>query len=397
MKAEQFRIDTYPPPDRRLRLGFVGGGRGGQVGAWHAAGARLSNRWDIVAGALSTDPAKARLSGRDWFLAEDRIYDDYHAMAEREAARADPVDAVAICTPNHTHYEIARTFLQAGINVICDKPLTTSLEDAQALVALQKDTGLVFGVTYAFAFHAMVRQARHMILEGRIGRIRQVHVEYFQEWSCLEKKPDSGEVSWRQDPTRVGKASAISDIGTHAFHLAGYVTGEEIVALKADLYVCGPERGLEDTAFINVRLAGGAPGTLLVTQVAPGNYCALRIRVYGDRGGIEWDQEKPEYLRVSYLGQPDEMIVRGKEGAMLPSIEKMSTLPSGHGEALSNAWANLYTEFAVAIEARAAERSLPEGMLEFPTAQDGARGVRFIHAAVESHENGGAWTPCGPA
>jgi len=394
MEAEQFGMGAYPGPARRLRLGFVGGGRGGQVGAWHAAGARLSNRWDIVAGALSADPARARASGRDWFLAQDRIYDDYRTMAEREAARPDPIDAVAVCTPNHTHSAIAEAFLKAGINVICDKPLTTSLKDAEALLALQEETKLVFGVTYAFAFHAMVRQARHMILGGRIGRIRQVHVEYFQEWSCLEERSASGEIPWRQDPARVGKASAISDIGTHAFHLASYVTGDAIVELKADLHVCGPERGLEDTAFINVRFAGGAPGTLLVTQVAPGNYCALRLRVYGDQGGIEWDQEKPEYLRVSYLGRPDEVIVRGKQGAMLPAAARMSTLPSGHGEALSNAWANLYTEFAVAIEAKAAGRSLPEGMLEFPTVRDGARGVRFIEAAVESHEKGGAWTPC---
>ncbi|MDT3378440.1 Gfo/Idh/MocA family oxidoreductase [Labrys neptuniae] len=394
MTARQSRMEAYPRADRRLRLGFVGGGRGGQVGAWHAAGARLSNRWDIVAGALSADPATARASGRDWFLADDRIYDDYRTMAQHEAARPDGIDAVSICTPNHTHYDIARAFLEAGVNVICDKPLTTSLDEAKALMTLERDTGLVFGVTYAFAFHAMVRQARHMILAGRIGRVRQVHVEYFQEWSCLEEKPAGGELPWRQDPARVGRASAISDIGTHAFHLASYVTAEPIVELRADLHVCGPARGLEDTAFINIRLAGGAPGTLLVTQVAPGNYCALRLRVYGERGGIEWDQEKPEYLRVSSLGQPDEVIVRGKEGAMLPGVGKMSTLPSGHGEALSNAWANLYTEFAVAIEARAAKRSLPAGMLEFPTVQDGARGVGFIHAAVESHEKGGVWTPC---
>ena len=384
----------YPKVTRRLRLGFVGGGRGGQVGAWHAAGARLSNRWDIVAGSLSSDPANAQASGADWFLDPNRTYTDYADMARREAARADGIDAVAICTPNHTHYDIASAFLKAGIDVICDKPLTTTIEDAQALLALQGKTGLVVGVTYAFAFHAMVRQARHMVLSGQIGTVRQVHVEYMQEWSCLELPAPSKSAAWRQDTRKVGRASAVSDIGTHAFHLATYVTGQPITELKASLHVCGPQRALEDTAFMNIRLANGAPGTILVTQVAPGNYCALRIRVFGDKGGIEWDQERPEHLRVSFLNEPDQMIVRGKRGAMLPSVERMSHLPSGHGEALSNAWANLYTEFAVAIAARRGGDTLPDGLVEFPTALDGARGVKFIHAVVDSHDSGGAWTSC---
>ena len=384
----------YPKATRRLRLGFIGGGRGGQVGAWHAAGARLSNRWDIVAGALSSDPANARASGADWFLDPGRTYADYVDMARREAARADGIDAVAICTPNHTHHDIASVFLGAGIDVICDKPLTTTIEDAKALVALQRKSGLVVGVTYAFAFHAMVRQARHMVLSGQIGTIRQVHVEYMQEWSCLESQAPSMTIPWRQDTRKVGRASAVSDIGTHAFHLATYVTGQPIMELKASLHVCGPPRSLEDTAFMNIRLANGAPGTIVLTQAAPGNYCALRIRVFGDKGGIEWDQERPEYLRVSFLNQPDHVIVRGKQGAMLPSVERMSHLPSGHGEALSNAWANLYTEFAVAIAARRAGETLPDGLVEFPTALDGARGVKFVHAAVDSHESGGVWTPC---
>ena len=385
---------AYPKPTRRLRLGFVGGGRGGQVGAWHSAGARLSDHWDIVAGALSSDPANARASAADWFLDPERSYTDYAQMAKLEAERADGIDAVAICTPNHTHHDIVAAFLKAGIDVICDKPLTTTIEDAQALIALQAQTGLVVGVTYAFAFHAMVRQARNMILSGRIGTVRQVHVEYMQEWSCLEPEPASKSSAWRQDASKVGRASAVSDIGTHAFHLAHYVTAQPITELSASFHVCGPARELEDTAFMHIRLANGAPGTLMVSQVAPGNYCALRIRVYGDLGGIEWDQEKPEYLRLSLLGQADQVIVRGKKGAMLPSVERMSHLPSGHGEALSNAWANIYTEFAVAIAARREARVLPEGLVDFPTVVDGARGVKFIHAAADSNENGGAWTPC---
>src|ERR1700724_201409 len=217
----------YPKATRRLRLRFGGGGRGVPARA-----ARLSNRWDIVAGALSSDPANAQASGVDWFLDPSRTYTDYADMARREAARADGIDAVAICTPNHTHYDITSAFLKAGIDVICDKPLTTTIEDAQALVALQGETGLVVGVTYAFAFHAMVRQARHMVLSGQVGTVRQVHVEYMQEGSCLEPQAPSKTAAWRQDTRKVGRASAVSDMMDHAFLLSTYVTGQVITELN---------------------------------------------------------------------------------------------------------------------------------------------------------------------
>ncbi len=370
--SEETRL---PPVQRRLRLGFVGGGRGALIGRVHAMGARLSNRWQAVAGALSSDPQVALESGRDWLLADDRIYSDYRDMAEKEAARQDGIEAVVISTPNWTHKDIAEAFLRRGIDVICDKPLTTTLDDALELVKLQRETGLVVGVTYPYPSHAMVRQARELVLSGELGRVRQVHVEYMQDWATEPDDPNFKGASWRRDPGRVGRASATNDIGTHAFHLAHFVTGLEMVECRAEFHVCGAPKAMEDTAFVQTRYEGGVPGTLWVTQAAPGNYCALRIRVYGEKAGLEWDQEKPEFLRFNRLNRPETVFVRGHGAGMVPQAERLLSLPRGHPEALSDAWANLYSEFAIAIEARRAGKSVPEGLLNYPTVLDEAGSV----------------------
>jgi predicted dehydrogenase len=384
----------YPKAKRRLRLGFVGGGRGALVGEWHATGARLSNRWEIVAGALSSNPENARLSGEDWLLAPDRIYADYREMAGKEAKRSDGIEAVVVCTPNFNHFDVASTFMNTGIDVICDKPMTTKLDDALQLVRLQRETGLVLGMTYPYTFHAMVRQARHMVSAGKIGAVRQVHVEYVQDWATAPVDPTFKGALWRREPSKMGRASATGDIGTHAFHLANYVTGLPITDVRAEFHVCGAPKKMEDTAFMNIRLANNVPGTLWVTQAAPGNYSGLRLRVFGETGGIEWDQEKPEYLRANYLNEPEQVIVRGHGSGVYPAVGRLVHLPRGHGEALSDAWGNLYTELAIAVEARREGRELPHGLLEISTAADGARGVKFIEAAADSHEAGGVWTKC---
>ena len=384
----------YPKPTRRLRLGFVGGGRGSLVGEWHATGARLSNRWEIVAGALSSDPETARLSGQDWMLSPERTYSDYEEMARAEGARSDGIEAVVVCTPNFLHCRQAAAFLRAGIDVICDKPMTSSLEDALALVELQRKTGLVLAVTYPYPYHAMSRQARQMILDGMIGKVRQVHVEYVQDWATAPEDPTFKGAAWRRDPKKVGRASATGDIGTHAFHLLHYFTGQPITDVRAEFHVCGAPKAMEDTAFMNVRLGNGAPGTLWVSQAAPGNYCALRLRIFGEAGGIEWDQEKPEQLRYNRLNDVERVIVRGNASGVLPSAERLVHLPRGHGEALSDAWGNLYTEIAIAVTARREGKTVPEGLIDLPTVIDGARGVKFIEAAADSHEAGGVWTKC---
>ena len=381
----------YPAASRRLRLGMVGGGREGLVGQWHWIGARISNRWDLVAAAPSSDPEAALASGRAWHLADDRIYADWSDMAREEAAREAGIDAVAICTPNWTHFDIAMAFLDAGIDVICDKPLSNGLDEAKALVARQAETGLVFALTYPYAFHPMVRQAREMVAAGAIGALKQVMIEYVQDQAAMPPDPEARKTMWRADKAKVGRAAVTGDIGTHALHLLEFVAGERVSRLRADFHICGAPKEMEDTAFLNLAMEGGPPGAMWVTQAAAGNWCGLRLRLYGETGGLEWDQEEPEKLRHTRLGEPEQIIVRGFGAGMLPEAERMVLLPRGHGEALSDAWGNLYTEIAIAVEARREGRELPEGLLAMPDVRDGARGVAFVHATVDSHEAGGVW------
>ncbi|PID60007.1 MAG: oxidoreductase [Gammaproteobacteria bacterium] len=384
--------ETYPPMQRRLRLGIVGGGRGGLVGQWHWIGARLSNRWELVAGALSSKPERARASGKDWQLADDRIYTDFHAMAEAEAAREDGIEAVAICTPNWTHREIAEVFIKADIDVICDKPLALTLDDCDALEMALSGKNLVFALSYPYVYHPMVRQAREMVRLGAIGEVRQALVEYAQDWATAAQGDDNRQYAWRQDPARVGRASATGDIGTHALQLLECVSGLEVTALRADFHTCGAAKPMEDTAFMNLRLgARKVPASLWISQAAPGNHGGLTLRLYGEKGGLAWHQETPEVLRYTPLDEPEQTFVRGHGAGMLPAAERMVTLPRGHGEALSDAWGNLYREIAIAVEARRNEWKLPEDLLMVPDIATGIRGVRFVHAAADSHETGGAW------
>jgi predicted dehydrogenase len=383
---------SLPPPTRHLRLGFVGGGQGAFIGEVHANGARLSNRWQIVAGALSSDPERARTSGRAWMLADDRSYSDYREMARAEAARPDGIEAVVITTPNHLHHPVAAAFMDAGIDIISDKPLTSTMGDALDLVRRQRETGLVFGVTYAYAAHAMVRQAREMIRRGMLGQIRQIHVEYFQEWALdlsdeVEPKP------WRLDPAKVGGAFTVGDIGTHAMHLAAFASGLDVERVRAEFHVSGKPKALEDTAFMHLRFAGGVPGTLMVSQAAAGTQCGLKLRVFGTKGGLEWGQENPEFLRFTPVDAPTQVYGRGFGGGMLEPAVRLVRMPRGHPEALTDAWANLYTELAIAIEARRSGTTLPDDLLSYPTVWEGAQGVRFVEAAIESNDSG-QWVDC---
>lgn len=383
--------ETYPKARRRLRLGIVGGGRGALVGQWHWSGARLSNRWDLVAGALSSDPEVARLSGEDWMLAPERSYSSWADMAKKEAARADGIEAVVICTPNWTHFAIAEAFMKQGIDVICDKPMTTTVQDAEAMVALQRETGVIVALTYPYVYHPMARQAREMVRAGAIGAVRQVMVEYAQDWATEHDDTGSKGLAWRRDPAKVGRASAVGDIGTHAVQLLEFVAGDTVASLRADFHVCGAPKEMEDTAFMGLRMASGAPGAMWVSQAAPGNHCALRLRVYGTKGGLQWDQEYPEHLRFTPLNEPEQIITRGQGAGVLPPAARLAGLPRGHGESLTDAWANLYTEIALAVDARRNGADLPADLLALPDVVTGLRGVRFVHAAADSHEAGGEW------
>lgn len=380
----------YPPLGRRQRLGFVGGGRGGLVGDWHYNGARLSNHWDVVAGALSSRPDNAHASARDWFIDPARSYTDFRVMAEQEAGREDGIEAVSIVTPNWTHAEMAIAFMQAGIDVILDKPMTTTVDDARKVLAVTQETARVLVMTYPYTHHAMVRQAQTMISNGAIGAVRQVHVEYLQEWNTAPQ--EMTEAPWRQIPEKVGRSSIIGDIGTHAYHLLHVVTGLDVAELRADMHICGGDKALPDTAFVNLRLSNDAPGLMHVSQAAPGQYCGLRLRVWGDKGAIEWDQEKPEYLKYVPLDQQEQVFVRSYGNGILPEAARLVHLPHGHGEALTVAWSNLYAEAAIAIAARRSGELATEGLFQLSGAEDGLRGMLFTEACADSHEAGGVWT-----
>ena len=325
-------------------------------------------------------------------LQEDRIYTDYEEMAQVEASREDGIEAVAIATPNWTHRHIAETFMAAGIDIICDKPMANTRDDCSALVARQKETGLVFAITHPYTYHPLVRQAREMVAAGTIGAVRQALVEYAQDWATLPYDPGFRSLPWRLDPSRVGRSSTTADIGTHAHQVIEFVTGLEIRQLRADFHVCGAPKGMEDTAFLNLRFENGAPGSMWVTQAAPGNYCALTFRVYGEKGGLAWDQESPDELRFTPIDEPEQIIVRGPGSGVVPAAERMVLLPRGCGGGTTDAWCNLYTEIAIAVEARRYGRTLPAGLLAIPDVHNGARGVEFVNAAADSHEAGGVWT-----
>ena len=377
-----------------IRLGMVGGGEGAFIGAVHRIAARLDDHYELVAGALSATPKKAQRSGRALGLADERIYSDYATMAQAEAARPDGIEVVAIVTPNHLHAPVATVFLKAGIHVICDKPVTTTSRDAKKLLVLAKKTKRIFAVTHTYSGYPMVRHARQMVREGTLGEIRVVQVEYSQDWltEALEKTGQK-QADWRTDPARSGAGGAIGDIGTHAHHLAAYVTGLELDELCADLSRFVKGRQLDDNAQVMLRYRNGARGLLWASQVAPGNENNLRLRVYGSKGGIDWRQEQPNQLHWSPFGQPTQVISRAT-GAANAAAARVSRIPSGHPEGYLEGFATLYAEIAQAI--RAARPGGPKGRnvdraVHFPTLADGLKGVEFIEAVVMSSARGGRW------
>ncbi len=376
---------------RRIRLGMVGGGEGAFIGAVHRMAARLDDHYELVAGALASSADKARASGRALGLAEDRIYTDYREMARAEAARDDGIEVVAIVTPNHLHAPVARAFLESGMHVICDKPVTTTSQDARRLAALAARHKRIFAVTYNYSGYPMVRQARQMVAKGQLGDIRVVQVEYAQDW-LSESLESSGQkqADWRTDPARAGGGGCIGDIGTHAYQLAEFVTGLKVQQLCAELSTFVAGRRLDDNAQVLLRFDGGARGALWASQVAPGNENALRLRVHGSRGALDWQQEHPNQLRFTPLGQPPQVIARGAAGA-LADAARVSRIPAGHPEGYLEAFATLYAEVAQAIRsARRGGGRLNRDVL-YPGIADGWRGVAFVESVVASSRRGGRW------
>ena len=379
----------FPRLSRRLRLGIVGGGR---ISTTQAQAARLCDYWEITAGALSSDPGLSVKRGVERFIAADRCYASYKQMAETESQRPDGIDAVMITTPNHLHHDASRAFLDAGIDVLCDKPLTNTSADADDLVAQATDTGLVFGVSHVMASFAMIRQARFIVQTGGIGKINQIHVEFMQDWMIPDEVANAPHVKWRLDPAKAGTTSCTGDIGVHAQHLATFVSGLSMSEVRAELFVCGSPKPLEDTVMMMTRYEGNVPGTLLATRLAAGNRGGLRLRIYGSEGSVEWDLEHSDYLRHCRHGEPDKTLSRGHGDGMHSSVERLVRTGRGFGEGIIEAWANLYTEFALAVAARRDGVKLPDDWLLFPRVEEGAESVRFVEAVVASNKNGGQWS-----
>lgn len=374
----------------RIRLGMVSGGAGAFIGGVHRMAARLDNRFDLVAGALSSSPERAQASGRELGLAEDRIYSSYKDMAIREARLKNGIEAVSIVTPNHVHYDAAKEFLRRGIHVICDKPLTSTLADAKKLKKVADESGALFILTHNYTGYPMVRQAREMIANGDLGDLRVVQVEYAQDWltEAVEATGAKGAV-WRTDPVQSGLGGATGHIGTHAFNLASFVTGLTLDSLAADLDSFVEGRRLDDNAHVMLRFEGGAKGMLWCSQVAPGNENALRLRVYGTKGGIEWVQEDPNRLWFTPFGEQKRLITRGGAGVG-PAATRVTRVPAGHPEGYLEAFATIYSEAANAIEAHRNGKK-PDRAVVYPTVEDGLKGVAFIDACVRSSRKNGGW------
>ncbi|WP_158804629.1 Gfo/Idh/MocA family protein [Acidisoma sp. L85] len=387
-----YATDSAAERPRRLRFGMVGGGRGAFIGAVHRFATRLDDHMELVAGALSASEENAQASGAELGLAPDRSYASFEEMAKREAARPDGIEAVVIVTPNHLHAPVAKAFLQAGIDIICDKPLSATGADAEELVGLTRKTGLVFAVTLNNTGYAMVRQAKEMVAAGELGKLRVVHATYIQDWLTLPIERDGQkQAEWRTDPARAGSSACLADIGVHAHSLAGFVTSLDLAEVAADLTTFVPGRRLDDNAHVLLRYHGGAKGVLLASQVAPGNANALSLKIYGEKGGLEWFGETPELLRFTPYGEPSRTLVRGGPGNTSAAM-RVTRMPAGHPEGYIEGFANLYRDAVSLIRSRRAGLPPdPSALASVPTVHEGARGIRFIEAAVASSRANGNW------
>ncbi|WP_246099385.1 Gfo/Idh/MocA family protein [Methylibium rhizosphaerae] len=377
-----------------FRYAMVGGGQGAFIGGVHRMAMALDGRYRLVAGALSSDAERARASGRELGLADDRSHARWQDLLEDELRRPreERIDMVCIVTPNHLHYEVARAFTEAGFHVVCDKPLCHTSEQAEELVQLSRRHGTVFGVTYNYTGYPMVRQAREMVASGALGTLRKVVVEYHQGWLARNVE-SSKQAAWRLDPQRSGIAGAMGDIGSHAENLVATVTGLQLESLCADLTSFGAGRILDDDASLLLRFAGGARGAMLASQVEAGCENDLRLRVSGTLGTLMWRQEEPNRLEFAPLDGPRQELTRGSPW-LGEAARRATRLPSGHPEAFIEAFANVYLGVAEAMAAVRAGRAPALHEADFPTVAEGARGVRFIEKTVASARSEAKWTAC---
>ena len=372
----------------KIRLGIVGGGSGAFVGSIHRIAARRDDRYELLAGALSSEPRRAADSAAELGIDPRRAYASFEEMAKKEGKLKHGIEAVAIVTPNHLHCAVAKAFLEAGIHVICDKPLSSSLEDAEQIEKLVEGSGLIFAITYNYSGYPMVRHAREMVAAGKLGNIRVIQVEYAQDWLATNIEAEGQkQAAWRTDPTRAGTGGSIADIGTHAFHLAEFISGLEAKSLLADLDTFVAGRSLDDNANILLHYSNGAKGMLWSSQVASGQENALHIRLFGDKGGLEWAQEDPNYLQYRPLRETRQILTRGGP-AVGETAARATRIPAGHPEGFLEGFANLYRDIADMIEAGRTGKSLTTLV---PDVTDGVKGVRFVEKAVSSNAAGSIW------
>jgi predicted dehydrogenase len=377
---------------RRIRLGMVGGGQGAFIGGVHRMAARLDDRYTLVAGALSADAARAHASAAELHIAADRSYASYRDMAHAEAALDDGIDIVAIVTPNHLHGPIASAFLDVGIHVVCDKPMTTTLAEALALVQRVRQSQCLFALTHNYSGYPMVRQAREMVAAGELGEVRVVQAEYPQDWlSTALEATGQKQALWRADPAQAGAGGSLGDVGTHAEHLARFISGLELAEVSADLSSFVPGRLLDDNAHVLLRYTNGARGMLWSSQVAPGNENSLRVRVYGSKAGLEFRQENPNQLWFTPLGESARLMTRAGSGNG-PAAAHATRIPAGHPEGYLEGFAQIYKDVADQLQARWAGTVPSPLACWVPTVEDGARGMKFIEAVVESSRANGRWT-----
>ena len=376
----------------RIRLGMVGGGQGAFIGAVHRLAARMDDQYEFVAGALSSDAARSKASGEELGLAPDRIYGDFRDMAKAEAKRADGIEAVSIVTPNHMHFPAAKAFIEAGIHVVCDKPLSLNLKEALALEKLLvKNKNVIFALTHNYSGYPMIRHARAMVATGELGDIRVVQGEYPQDWLTTDlEKSGQKQAAWRTDPTKTGAGGCVGDIGTHTYQLGCFVSGLKLDELSADLTTFVKGRRVDDNVHVMLRYKGGAKGMIWASQVAPGHENGLKIRVYGTKGGLEWVQADPNYLWYTPFGEPKRLITRGGAGSNAAAA-RVTRVPPGHPEGYLEGFANIYTEVARAIKAKR-EGKKPDKDVQFPGIEDGVAGMAFIEACVKSSARNGKWT-----
>ena len=381
---------------RKINMGMIGGGRGAFIGGVHRMAANLDGQINFVCGALSSDPKRAKLSGKDLYLPTDRSYGSYEEMFEKEKLLpvGERMDFVTIVTPNHVHFPAAKMALENGFHVLSDKPATFDLKEAKALAKIVKKSGLVYGLTHNYTGYPMVKEARDMVAKGKIGEIRKIVVEYPQGWLATNlEATDQKQAAWRTDPKRSGAAGCIGDIGTHAENLAEYISGLHITELCADLTAFVDGRQLDDDGNILLRFNNGAKGVLHASQIAVNEENALNIRIYGTKAGLEWHQQEPNTLWVKWLTRPTEMLrAGGNMGNLSAAAQGACRLPAGHPEAFLEAFGNVYHNYARTLQAVVDGKKPKKEHLDFPTIEDGVRGMAFIETVVKSSASKQKWT-----